>query len=179
MAITRRTFIKGAAAVPFAALPGLAFAKGPKMPTADDVLTFGNLWDLERPLTDDETKNLYAEVASQLYIELKDDIDLDDIDFDAVSEIWNGRVNNFIDFQVAYSEPKYMAFGMVAMLNQYRLPLLPGRLASFDDFHGKAGNFIISHVDNENGQSEWGKMVAEISRVIADNPKCYSAAKHT
>ncbi len=175
MNIKRRTFIQAAAAVPFAALPGLSFAKasGPKLPTADDVLTFGNLWDLERPLTDEETKNLYAEVASQLYVELDHDVDYSDI-----SEIWNGRVNNFVEFQVAYSEPALMTFGMIAMVQHYNLPLMPGKLAEFDAFHAKCGDYIIGHVDSVYGSDLWDQMRADISRVIENNPKCYSAVKN-
>lgn len=168
MTITRRTFIKGAAVLPLVTLPGLSFAKGPQMPTADDVLTFGNLWDLKRPLTDDEIKNLYAEVASLLYIEL----DHDAAELGDITDIWQGRVNNFIEFQVAYTDPKYMAFGMVAMLQHYGLPLVPYRLASFDDFYAKAGDYIRSQVDNENGRKEWDLMSDDISRIIATNPNC-------
>ena len=178
MAITRRTFIKGAAAVPFAALPGLSFAKASasKLPTADDVLTFGNLWDLERPLTDDETKNLYAEVASQLYVELDQEAGFEP-DYDNISDIWMGRVNNFFEFQVAYSEPHLMCFGSVAMVQHYHLPLLPGKIACFDDFHAKAGDYIIGHVDSVYGSNEWDLMLDDISRVIDSNPKCFSASR--
>jgi len=175
MAITRRTFIKGAAALPLATLPGLAFAKGPKMPTADDVLTFGELWDLDYAWNDDEMKNLYAETASQLRAELVDTIGYD-TEFHvwngAIPEIWTGRVNNFFGFMIEHTDPALMTFAAVTLFTHYRLPIAPHTISNFDKFHDKAGDYIWDELV-PGGES----MHEEISRFVANNPKCYSAVK--
>jgi len=66
----------------------------------------------------------------------------------AKSDKWFAQADNFFRFMMDNFNTEIVVMGARVALTTYELPLTPGKLKSFDEFHKKFGKFIIAASSN-------------------------------
>jgi hypothetical protein len=132
MNISRRRFIQGAAALPLATVPALAFASAAEpLPTAEDIMYKGA--DAGRPaaFTDDRAKPVLVECAKKIKV-------LEDDGSDA-----HWMSNNVMEWTVAHCEVELNILAGIALLSTYQLHIGPDEMPVFDSYVKKTQAFIF------------------------------------
>ena len=106
-----------------------------KLPTADDILD-GKVDDLEIK----EISAMYSLTISMCY-ELKERCD-NKVDG------WNEMSDNFFKYMMNNFPTELVVMGAKTALTNYNLPLDPGSMKSFDEFHKRFGKYVMSAMDS-------------------------------
>jgi hypothetical protein len=56
---------------------------------------------------------------------------------------WHAQVDNFFAFMMDNFTQELVVLGARVALTSYKLPLVPGKLKNFDNFHKRYGRYII------------------------------------
>ena len=102
-----------------------------KLPTPEEVLD-GKVTKLDTK----EISAMYSLTVALCY-ELRDTNEKKDAKF-------NSRVNNFFKFIMANFETEMVVMGVKLALQQYKLPLDPDQIDSFEEFHQRYGKYIAA-----------------------------------
>jgi hypothetical protein len=62
---------------------------------------------------------------------------------DKISD-WHSQANNFLRFMMDNFTTELVVMGARVALTTYNLPMVPGKMASFDEFHQRFGKYIIA-----------------------------------
>ena len=162
MDITRRTFLKGAAAMPLVTIPGIVSAE--PLPNVTDVLMAGA--DVGRPesMTELDTRNLIVEATHEARRYL-----------DGGSDV-HWMSNNLMEWVIEHADIEDSVFAGIAMLWAYNLPLDTEQLPAFEAYHDKCGKYIMNDVAyNDNGgydgEGKLDRLRIEVCQVIDANPR--------
>jgi len=99
------------------------------MPNPSDILA-GKVTDLDT----NEISAMYSLIVAMCY-ELSQSVNDDNSDF-------YGQVENFLKFSMKNFDTELVVMGMKLALTQYRLPIDPDKVPSFDEFHERYGKYI-------------------------------------
>ena len=99
------------------------------MPNPSDILA-GKVTDLDT----NEISAMYSLIVAMCY-ELSQSVN------DDISNFY-GQVENFLKFSMKNFDTELVVMGMKLALTQYRLPIDPDKVPSFDEFHEKYGKYI-------------------------------------
>ena len=106
-----------------------------KMPNPTDILS-GKVKNLEVK----EISAMYSLTVSMCY-ELQDAYAK--LGKDKISQ-WHGMADNFFRFMMDNFSTELVVMGARVALTTYNLPLVPGKLKNFDEFHKRYGKYIIA-----------------------------------
>jgi MoxR-like ATPase len=106
-----------------------------QMPNPMDVLT-GKVKDLKVK----EVSAMYSLTISMCY-ELQDQFKK--LGKDKLPE-WHGLADNFLRFMMENFTTELVVMGARVALTTYNLPMVPGKMKSFDEFHQRFGKYIIA-----------------------------------
>jgi len=106
-----------------------------KMPRPEDVLT-GKVKELKTK----EISAMYSLTISMCY-ELQDNFQK--LGKEKLSE-WHAQADNFLRFMMDNFTTELVVMGARVALTTYNLPMLPGKMKSFDEFHQRFGKYIIA-----------------------------------
>jgi len=106
-----------------------------KMPNPMEVLT-GKVKELKVK----EVSAMYSLTISMCY-ELQDQFKK--LGKDKLSE-WHALADNFLSFMMANFTTELVVMGARVALTTYNLPMVPGKMKSFDEFHQRFGKYIIA-----------------------------------
>ena len=106
-----------------------------KMPNPTDILS-GKVKTLEVK----EISAMYSLTVSMCY-ELQDAYAK--LGKDKISQ-WHGMADNFFRFMMDNFSTELVVMGARVALTTYNLPLVPGKLKNFDEFHKRYGKYIIA-----------------------------------
>ena len=98
-----------------------------KLPNPSDILD-GKVTTLET----DDISAMYSLIISMCY-ELSEDVD---------NPTFYDKVEQFLKFSMKNFDTELVVMAMKLALTQYRLPIDPDRVPSFDEFHEKYGKYI-------------------------------------
>ena len=119
----------------------------PHMPTAKEVLAKGDVYDLAGyQWTDDEMATLLVECAGLLSRECIDSGYEAGMGVDLAAEYLD-RADNLLSFSLTHSSVNLAVFVTKLMLTHYNLPLHPGKMKHFSEFHRRCGSKIIAAVE--------------------------------
>jgi MoxR-like ATPase len=62
---------------------------------------------------------------------------------DKISE-WHAQADNFLKFMMSNFTTELVVMGARVALTTYNLPMVPGKMSSFDEFHKRFGKYIIA-----------------------------------
>ena len=146
MNISRRRFIQGAAALPLATVPALAFASE-SLPTAEDIMYKGA--DAGRPqaFTDNRAKPVLVECAKKIKV-------LEDGGSDA-----HWMSNNVMEWTVAHGEVKLNILAGIALLSTYQLHIGPDQMPVFDSYAKAVTDFMFP------GKEKWDEYHAKMEAI--------------
>ena len=105
-----------------------------KMPNPSDILS-GKVKELNVK----EISAMYSLTISMCY-ELKDAVEVQKID----SKEFHIRCDNFFGYMMANFETELVVMGAKVALSTYNLPLIPGKLKNFNEFHETYGKYITA-----------------------------------
>jgi len=138
----------------------------PHMPSVQQLLAEGPKYDLEHVEWGDlEMKTLALEAASTLYTELGEPGTFRDDS--TVPNGWHDRADNLLSFLTKYADPMIMCFGAKILLATYNLPVHPGKMKGFHEFHVKAGHLIVAAVEGDGDTIEI--VEKDIAKLLAEN----------
>jgi len=106
-----------------------------KMPNPTDILS-GKVKNLEVK----EISAMYSLTVSMCY-ELQDAYAK--LGKEKISD-WHGMADNFFRFMMDNFSTELVVMGARVALTTYNLPLVPGKLKNFDEFHKRYGKYIIA-----------------------------------
>lgn len=106
-----------------------------QMPKPEDVLS-GKVKDLQTK----EVSAMYSLTISMCY-ELKDQFAK--LGKDKVAD-WHKQADNFLQFMMDNFTTELVVMGARVALTTYNLPMVPGKMKSFDEFHKRYGKYIIA-----------------------------------
>jgi len=106
-----------------------------KMPNPSDILT-GKVKTLEVK----EVSAMYSLTVSMCY-ELQDAYAK--LGKEKIAD-WHGMADNFFRFMMDCFTTELVVMGARVALTTYNLPLVPGKLKNFDEFHKRYGKYIIA-----------------------------------
>lgn len=98
-----------------------------KLPLPTDILE-GKVDSLDTK----EISAMYSLIISMCY-ELSQDV---------TSEGWYNKVDEFLKFSMKHFDTELVVMAMKLALTQYKLPIEPDKVPSFDEFHDKFGKYI-------------------------------------
>jgi len=104
-----------------------------RMPEPSDILS-GKVKDLAVK----EVSAMYSLTISMCY-ELKDAIDTKRVN----NKQFHVMAENFINYMMTNFETELVVMGAKIALKTYKLPIEPGQLKNFDEFHKKYGKYIV------------------------------------
>jgi len=104
-----------------------------RMPEPSEILS-GKVKDLAVK----EISAMYSLTISLCY-ELKDAIEVKKVN----SKEFHAMADNFFSYIMANFETELVVMGAKIALKTYKLPIEPGKLAHFDDFHRRYGKYIV------------------------------------
>ena len=144
MKLSRRDFLKASAAAPLATLPSIVFAT--PFPTAMQVLAEGVDVAMPESWTQDQAKLLVVQMGRILAVE--NEQRSRPLNPDNVADEWDARVDNAIAWVMKYrGDDVYLPiFQVKGYLTTEHLPMLPGYLDTFDQFHKELGPYVIPSV---------------------------------
>jgi hypothetical protein len=62
---------------------------------------------------------------------------------DKIAE-WHSQADNFLGFMMSNFTTELVVMGARVALTTYNLPMVPGKMANFDEFHKRFGKYIIA-----------------------------------
>ena len=62
---------------------------------------------------------------------------------DKITE-WHGLADNFLNFMMNNFTTELVVMGARVALTTYSLPMIPGKMKHFDEFHKRFGKYIIA-----------------------------------
>jgi hypothetical protein len=57
---------------------------------------------------------------------------------------WHAQADNFLSFMMANFTTELVVMGARVALTTYNLPMVPGKMPNFDEFHKRFGKYIIA-----------------------------------
>ena len=142
----------------------------PHMPSVQQLLAEGPKYDLEHvEWGDTEMKTLALEATSALYTELGEPGTFKERDLASVPDGWHDRADNLLSFLTKYADPAIMVFGAKIMLATYNLPIHPGKMKGFHEFHRKAGNLLVDAVGGGGDDDIMSQVERDIAKLLAEN----------
>ena len=149
MNIARRTFIKGAAAMPLVAVQGLAFAANDgvmrRLPTVQEIITLGDKIEFNYDWTEREMWSLLHNCVKEIARTQDQDRD-SELVIMGQADMFHIKVANLTDFTLTHTDSMLAVLTMKTSLTTYQLPIWPQRLSSFERFHKQVGNYIVDAV---------------------------------
>jgi len=140
----------------------------PHMPSVQQLLADGPKYDLAHVEWGDmEMKTLALKCASALYLELGEPGTFQEDSTSSVPSEWHKRANNLLSFLTKYADPDIMVFGAKIMLATYSLPINPGKMKGFHEFHMKAGHLVVDSVEGAADIME--RVEKDIAEITATN----------
>ena len=106
-----------------------------QMPKPEDVLA-GKVKELKTK----EVSAMYSLTISMCY-ELQEQYKK--LGKDKITE-WHAQADNFLKFMMENFTTELVVMGARVALTTYNLPMLPGKMKSFDEFHKRFGKYIIA-----------------------------------
>jgi len=106
-----------------------------QMPKPEDVLS-GKVKDLKVK----EISAMYSLTVSMCY-ELQEEFQK--LGKEKISE-WHAQADNFLRFMMDNFTTELVVMGARVALTTYNLPMVPGKMKSFDEFHQRFGKYIIA-----------------------------------
>lgn len=106
-----------------------------QMPKPEDVLA-GKVKDLKVK----EVSAMYSLTIAMCY-ELQEQYKK--LGKDKISE-WHAQADNFLKFMMENFTTELVVMGARVALTTYNLPMIPGKMKSFDEFHQRFGKYIIA-----------------------------------
>ena len=106
-----------------------------QMPNPEDVLS-GKVKELKTK----EISAMYSLTISMCY-ELQEQFKK--LGKDKIA-VWHGQADNFLRFMMDNFTTELVVMGARVALTTYNLPMVPGKMKSFDEFHNRFGKYIIA-----------------------------------
>jgi len=57
---------------------------------------------------------------------------------------WHAQADNFLSFMMENFTTELVVMGARVALTTYNLPMVPGKMKNFDEFHKRFGKYIIA-----------------------------------
>ena len=108
-----------------------------QLPNPADILS-GKVKDLKVK----EVSAMYSLTIGMCY-ELQDGFKKTEKDAKKMAE-WHGQADNFLRYMMDNFGTELVVMGARVALTTYQLPMVPGKMKSFDEFHQRYGKFIIA-----------------------------------